>query len=224
VFPTSFRGQTNDKGEIEYSAPRDLFTQTFYCPWEQKKPSALFRGTATGGGVTPETNQRLRIAQLGYEWEQMSVQTPGQLLPKKVLDPTTGQTVPLLDAKITGWNYRDKKIATTPMTFIQPKEYPFTGSKANFIEIYKQSTYKYLIYIEGHCAACRYGFMMSLGSVILKVESTCVAGSMWYFPLVKEYYDHVPVKADMSDLEEKLKWCQENDDKCREIAANAKVS
>jgi hypothetical protein len=26
------------------------------------------------------------------------------------------------------------------------------------------------MYIEGHCAACRYGFMMQLGSVILKVR------------------------------------------------------
>lgn len=27
---------------------------------------------------------------------------------------------------------------------------------------------RYLVYVEGHCAACRYGFMMRLGSVILK--------------------------------------------------------
>lgn len=29
---------------------------------------------------------------------------------------------------------------------------------------------RYLVYAEGHCAACRYGFMMRLGSVILKVS------------------------------------------------------
>jgi hypothetical protein len=45
---------------------------------------------------------------------------------------------------------------------------------------------------------------------------------MWYFPLLKPYHDHVPVKADLSDLGEKIKWCRENDDKCREIAENAK--
>jgi hypothetical protein len=32
--------------------------------------------------------------------------------------------------------------------------------------------------------------------------------------------DHVPVKADLSDLEEKIRWCRKNDDKCCEIAAN----
>jgi Glycosyl transferase family 90 len=61
---------------------------------------------------------------------------------------------------------------------------------------------------------------MRLGSVILKVAPRQVADRMWYFPLLKPYVDHVPVKADLSDLEEKIRWCRQNDDKCREIAAN----
>jgi hypothetical protein len=78
------------------------------------------------------------------------------------------------------------------------------------------------VYVDGHCAACRYGFMMRLGSVILKVESRQVADTMWYFPLLKPYIDHVPVKDDLSDLEEKIRWCREHDEECRKIAANAK--
>ena len=46
--------------------------------------------------------------------------------------------------------------------------------------------------------------MMQLGSVILKVESQCVADEMWYFPLLKPYYDHVPVKANLSDLKDRI--------------------
>ena len=84
-----------------------------------------------------------------------------------------------LDAKITGWNSRDKKIHSEKMTYVKQREFPFEGGKKNFVEIYKQATYKYLLYIEGHCAACRYGFMMQLGSLILKVESSCVADQMW---------------------------------------------
>ena len=92
------------------------------------------------------------------------------------------------------------------MTFVRKADFPFEGDKKkNFVEIYKQSYYKYLLYIESHCAACRYGFMMQLGSVILKVDSQCVADGMWYFPLLRPYYDHVPVKADLSDLREKLR-------------------
>jgi Glycosyl transferase family 90 len=64
--------------------------------------------------------------------------------------------------------------------------------------------------------------MMRLGSVILKVEPRQVADRMWYFPLLKPYHDHVPVKADLSDLEEKIRWCREHDDECRQIGENAK--
>ena len=40
---------------------------------------------------------------------------------------------------------------------------------------------------------------------VLQVESTCVADQMWYFPLLVPFRDHVPVKADLSDLQEKIK-------------------
>ena len=56
------------------------------------------------------------------------------------------------------------------MTYVHKSDFPFDGGKSNFVPIYQQSTYKYLVYAEGHCAACRYGFMMRLGSVILKVQ------------------------------------------------------
>jgi predicted component of type VI protein secretion system len=108
------------------------------------------------------------------------------------------------------------------MTFLRAKKFGFTAGKHHFTPIYEQSKYKYLVYVDGHCAACRYGFMMRLGSVILKVEPRQVADRMWYFPLLKPYHDHVPVKPDLSDLEEKIKWCREHDDKCRQIGENAK--
>lgn len=64
---------------------------------------------------------------------------------------------------------------------------------------------------------------MRLGSVILKVEPRQVADRMWYFPLLVPFHDHVPVKADLSDLEEKIRWCREHDDECRLIGENAKT-
>lgn len=138
-------------------------------------------------------------------------------------DPTINEGYPFLDAKLIGWNLRDKKVANSCMTYIKKNNFHFDADrKKNFIEIYKQSEYKYLLYIEGHCAACRYGFMMSLGSVIIKVESQCVASEMWYFPLLKPFVDHVPVKADLSDLAEKLQWCHDHDQECQQIANNAR--
>lgn len=56
---------------------------------------------------------------------------------------------------------------------------------------------------------------------VAQVDSLCVASEMWYFPLLRPFVDHVPVKADLSDLQEKIDWCRQHDDECRTIAANA---
>ena len=131
------------------------------------------------------------------------------------------ELVPLLNAEVTTWNLRDKKIAGKPMTFLRHEDFIFEGGRQHFIPIYEQSKFKYILYVEGHCAANRYAFLMRLGSVILKVESRCVADEMWYYPVLKPFEDHVPIKADLSDLAEKIRWCRENDDKCEQIAARA---
>ena len=121
---------------------------------DNRVATAFFRGTATGGGTTHENNQRLKTAYYSHIWKD---------------DPVKGGEEPFLDAAIVGWNLRDKKIADGPMTFLRPSNFPFTAGKHHFTPIYEQSKYKYLVYVDGHCAACRYGFMMRLGSVILKV-------------------------------------------------------
>eukprot|EP00594_Rhizosolenia_setigera_P016235 CAMPEP_0178955274 /NCGR_PEP_ID=MMETSP0789-20121207/9505_1 /TAXON_ID=3005 /ORGANISM="Rhizosolenia setigera, Strain CCMP 1694" /LENGTH=615 /DNA_ID=CAMNT_0020636869 /DNA_START=155 /DNA_END=2002 /DNA_ORIENTATION=- len=213
VFPQTFMHKKNKEGKAEFDGnPRDLFTEAnfrkFERGWDDNRvATAFFRGTATGGGTTIYNNQRLRVAHYSHIWKD---------------DPIKGGDEPYLDACIVGWNMRDKKIAESSMTFLKQKEFPFTAGKHHFTPIYEQSKYKYLVYVDGHCAACRYGFMMRLGSVILKVEPRQVADTMWYFPLLKPYVDHVPVKPDLSDLEEKIKWCRDNDEKCRQIGEEAK--
>ncbi|DAZ95914.1 TPA: hypothetical protein N0F65_012625 [Lagenidium giganteum] len=194
---------------------RDLFTasnfQKFKRPWEEKENTAFFRGSGTGGGTTIETNQRLHLAQLSNTWKN-DPRYNGQ---------ATGDNVPFLNAEVTTWNLRDKKIAGKPMTFLRTEQFIFEAGRQHFIPIYEQSSFKYILYVEGHCAANRYAFLMRMGSVILKVESRCVADEMWYFPLLKPFEDHVPIKADLSDLAEQIQWCRDNDDKCRQIAARA---
>jgi hypothetical protein len=212
VFPHTFMHKKDSEGKAIFdSVPRDLFTEENFRKFERKwddnrVATAFFRGTATGGGTKIENNQRLHLANLSYKWKD---------------DPIKGGEEPYLDAAIVGWNMRDKKIASKPVTFLRLGDFDFTAGKHHFTPIYEQSKYKYLVYVDGHCAACRYGFMMRLGSVILKVESQQVADTMWYFPLLKPFVDYVPVKADLSDLEEKIKWCRDHDDECRKIAENA---
>lgn len=212
VFPQTFINTRDETGKPEFNGnPRDLFTEAnfrkFERAWEDNRvATAFFRGTATGGGTTIDDNQRLKVAHLSHIWKN---------------DEEKGGGEPFLDAAIVGWNLRDKKTADKPMTFLRQNEFGFTAGRHHFTPIYEQSKYKYLVYVDGHCAACRYGFMMRLGSVILKVATRQVADRMWYFPLLKPYVDHVPVKADLSDLEEKIRWCRENDEKCKQIGLNA---
>jgi hypothetical protein len=214
VFPNTFIHKKHEDGHITFdNPPRDLFTEDnfrkFQRDWDDNRiPTAFFRGTATGGGTTIHNNQRLKLAHLSHLWKD---------------DDEKGGSQPFLDAALVGWNLRDKKVASSPMTFLRPHNFPFSAGKHNFTPIYEQSRYKYLVYVDGHCAACRYGFMMRLGSVILKVESAQVADRMWYFPLLQPYEDHIPIRADLSDLEEKIRWCRQNDDTCRKIGENAKA-
>lgn len=198
-------------GRVFLRAANELFTPEnrarFDVPWGAKIETAFFRGSATGAGVTPETNQRLHLALLSHQWAATAAvaSTPPQL--------------PLLDAGITGWNARDKKQFGAPMAYIRPSTLPF--KKAAYVPIYEQARFKYLVYVQGHCAANRYAFLMSIGCVILKVTSSVEASEMWYFPLLQPYVDHVPVAADLSDLEQQIRWCRAHDQECRAIAAEA---
>lgn len=137
---------------------RRLFPRTDVLSHARRRraPPRTPTGTATGGGTTIENNQRLMVAHLGNLWKD---------------DPEKGGDEPFVDAQIVGWNMRDKKTARGPMTFLRPTNFAFDAGKHHFTPIYEQSKYKYLIYVDGHCAACRYGFMMRLGSVILKVRA-----------------------------------------------------
>ena len=82
LFPPSFKREFDRKtGKREtFGKVRDLFTEAnfrkFDRAWEDKKPTALFRGTATGGGVTEATNQRLRAAALSHRWRAKHPQKP----------------------------------------------------------------------------------------------------------------------------------------------------
>ena len=121
--------------------------------------------------------------------------------------------MPLLDAKGTGWNVRDKVVNGT---ILHPKKddsrHQFTSGRFNFTPIYEQSEFKYIVYVDGHSAANRYAFLMRLGCVVLKVESMpSVAGhDMWFYPILRGF--------DVSDSSAKV--CVYNDKVSRGSASD----
>ena len=81
------------------------------------------------------------------------------------------------------------------------------------------SQYKYILNIDGSVTAFRISAELAFGSVILKVDSDY---KIWYLDLLKPYIHYIPIKKDLSDLKEKIEWCKENQDKCKQIGINAR--
>ena len=84
------------------------------------------------------------------------------------------------------------------------------------------SAFKYNINIDGHQKTNRFSYLLQSGSLILNVESKYVIGNQrWYDHLLIPFKHYIPVKYDLSDLEEVILWCRLNDDKCKLIVQNA---
>ena len=177
--------------------------------WKNKKPTAIFRGSATGCGITTETNQRLKIAMLSHHWKNND----------RYNENNTIDQIPFLDAGITGYNYRDKKDFGNLIDIINIKK--LNIPKVSYLSRNDQQQYKYIIYIDGHVAAERLIFELNSNSIILKVESL-YNWIQWFHPMMKPFIHYIPVKKDLSDLADKILWCKLNDKKCYKITQNAK--
>jgi hypothetical protein len=176
--------------------------------WEDKIPTAFFRGKGTGCGITLKTNPRLKITKLSEEWEKDDNYNKNNKI----------DGVLYLDAGIISYVFRDKKLINNPyLTYVNPNKLNLKLKER--VPITQQNKYKYLINIEGNSAAYRLGYMLGLESVILHVETKF---KLWFEDLLIPYVNFIPIKNDLSDLAEIIKWCKSNDDKCKEISQNAK--
>lgn len=166
----------------------------FSTEWEQRKPVAVFRGSSTGTGVTVETNPRLKLACISKQYPEF------------------------LDAGITKWCLRPRKVKGVPyLQTIDPKLQSALGLVSPLTPL-EQSKYKYIINVDGHVSAFRLSLELSMGSVVLLVDSPY---KMWYRSALREWEHFVPVQADLSDLMTQILWCMEHDAECKIITQNA---
>jgi len=101
---------------------------------------------------------------------------------------------------------------------IEKNKMPF--NLVNFLSPEQQSTYKYIINIDGHVSAFRISLELNMGSTILLVDSPW---KMWFSRFLIPYVHYVPVKSDLSNLIDQVKWCQTHDSDCETIANNARL-
>lgn len=199
---------------LEQRHEQDHFYNDKVIEWEDKIPTCIFRGGATGAGTTSRDNPRILAAELSLRWSQDPRYRTG--------NDTDG--VAYLDASVTAWNFRDKKVVGQPMRFTALTE--ASPPLGTFIPVARQAAYKYVLYIPGHSASSRYSYLMTMGSVIFKVEANpelCDAPKLWFFDrLLKPWVDHVPVAHDLSNLAERIEWAKTHDKECEAIAECAK--
>jgi hypothetical protein len=164
-------------------------------PWEDKIPKVIFRGSATGCGITIRTNIRLKAASLA------------QKHPK------------LLDVGIVEWNARPKKLKKQPIQVIDTEKLKNIKLKPRITDEEKFK-YKFILYLDGHVSAFRMGGELASGSVLFVPESEY---KLWFSHMLEPMKHFIPIKEDLSDLIDKTKWCLAHDEECREIADNAKA-
>ena len=160
--------------------------------WNEKKSICIFRGSATGCGITLENNNRLKASDISIDYPE------------------------LLDAGITDWKARMRKYSGKGIEIINTNSFRF--KLANKISNIEKSKYKYILNIDGYVSANRLSSELSMGSVVLIVKSEY---KLWFSANLKEYVHYVPVKEDLSDIIQIIQWCKNNDEKCKKIADNA---
>jgi len=185
-------------------------------PWDAAVAVAIFRGTATGNGISPDTNVRLRLAVHG-------VRHPGYV-----------------DAGIVSYNQRDKVVGvqadgTVLIDFLKPCMHSLPPLVPWMTLAEQAKRHKYILYADGHCAASRYGALMKSGRTILRVESDRKGdgGHMWLFDHVISAVveddredvppdaDHFLIRSDLRNLNETIDYLRANDSVAQAVAGNA---
>jgi len=84
----------------------------------------------------------------------------------------------------------------------------------------EQLKFKYLICLEGNDVGTSLKWQLSSNSVVLmakpKIEGWLMEG------ILEPYVHYIPLKDDLTDLDDIIEWCRNNDDMCKNISANAR--
>lgn len=89
----------------------------------------------------------------------------------------------------------------------------------NTMTLKEQLEYKYLLSLEGNDVASGLKWQLYSNSVVFMRKPRIVSWAME--DKLEPYVHYVPLLDDFSDFKEKIEWANKNQDKCKEISANA---
>lgn len=114
--------------------------------------------------------------------------------------------IPNTDIKLVdGWIRPEYNPQKTPELFAQ------------IIDVAGQCKYKAVLWIDGGCLTSNVLWIFATGSVPVLINES----EFWFKKDLIPWVHFVPVKIDLSDLEQNIRWIFENDDKACKIAENA---
>ncbi|XP_015270300.1 PREDICTED: KDEL motif-containing protein 2 [Gekko japonicus] len=113
----------------------------------------------------------------------------------------------LLDAGITSYFFfreKERELGKAPLM--------------GFFDFFK---YKYQVSVDGTVAAYRFPYLLLGNSLVMKQDSQYYEH---FYTELKQWRHYVPVKRNLEDLLEKIKWAKENDEEVRKIAKEGQAA
>jgi hypothetical protein len=208
--------------------------------WEEKIPIAIFRGTSTGPGIDEKTNMRIKAVLISNYSKNIDAEiTKWNNRIKKNINSEYIDSIDMERMKklniykndvwvLHNGNLKHGKLLSKKKG-ISVVKLVSNNLILNHVKGYRirsffymkkelQAKYKFILHIPGNVEAFRLSSELSIGSCILMVQSEY---KMWFSKYLKEYVHYVPVKGDLSNLEEQVSWCLKNDNECKQIAINS---
>ena len=163
--------------------------------WDTRRPVAFWRGSTTG--YPADCADRL-AGHVSGEWET---------LPRIRLCEIAKGHPYLFDAGITSVVQTGDNAAAIAARGVMRDVVPITNLHR----------YRWQIDVDGNSNAWS-GFFQKLasGSPVLKVDSP-FNDRQWYYDRLQPFVHFVPVRADLADLVEKVRWLRSNDEDARRI-------
>ncbi len=199
-----------DLGSPVFLGPRDWNR----VPWAKKENRIAWRGIHGGRadrhGEVRREGLRLKPLMRKFNKGQISEDEarehldhfPRHRLMQRYIDD------PRFDIGFTG------AIQNVPL-----EEYPFTRALTR-PRLSQQAMlhYKYLLVLRGADVGSSFYWTMNSGSLALVMESYFETFASGHF---RPWEHYVPFKADLSDFEERIDWCQTHDAECAEMTVRA---
>jgi Glycosyl transferase family 90 len=95
------------------------------------------------------------------------------------------------------------------------------GFLGDCVSLENHIKYKYLMDVDGNCAATpRLPLLLHSNSIILKNTTDSM---LWFYGKLEPYTHFVPVAEDLSDLLIQIQWAKTHDEECIKISRNARL-